>query len=128
MKKTITSIIASVLAILMIFCFAGCNSSNEPGDEPSTKFEDIKGNEVLTESTSPNKTYTIKAYLNAGDEGSPYAVLCVVKENASGKERNIYYSTDSANANIQWSNDSTVVINGIVIDAKNGSFDSREHK
>ena len=124
MKKTITSIIASVLAILMIFCFAGCGTS----DEPTTKLEDIKGNEVLTESTSPDKTYTVTAYLNEGEDGSPYAVLCVVKENATGKENNIYYSTESANANIQWSNDSTVVINGTVIDVKNDSFDSREHK
>ncbi len=124
MKKTIKSIIASVLAILMIFCFAGCGSD----DETTTKIDEIKGNEVLTDSTSPDETYTVTAYLNEGDEGSPYAVLCTVKDNATGKERNIYYSTESANANIQWSNDNTVVINGIVIDVKNGSFDSREHK
>ena len=123
MKKTLKSIIALMLAVLFMLSFAGC--SKEP--EVKTNIADIAGQELLTDSTSPDGKYTVTAYYNGKNEdGSKYAVLCVVKNNDNGDERNIYYNTEGANANIQWSNDKTVVINGIVIDAENGSFDSRE--
>ncbi len=124
MKKTLKSILALTLAVLLMLSFAGCGKEKE---EPKTSIAEITGQEVLSDSTSPDGKYTVTAYYNSDNEdGSDYAVLCVIKNNNSGEERNIYYNTEGANANIQWSNDKTVVINGIVIDAENGSFDSRE--
>lgn len=122
MKKTFKSILALVVALLLTLCFVGCGSDSSD-DLP---LEDITGQEVLSESTSPDDSYTITAYLNNGDSKTDYAVLCVIKDNKSKDERNIYYNTDGANANIQWVDDDTVVINGIVLEAKNGEFDNRE--
>lgn len=123
MKKTLKSIIALTLAVLLMLSFAGCSKEKE---EIKTNIADITGQEVLSDSTSPDGKYTITAYYNADNEdGSDYAVLCVVKDNDSGDERNIYYNTEGANANIQWTNDTTVVINGIVLDVKKDTFDNR---
>lgn len=123
MKKTLKSIIALTLAVLFMLSFAGC--SKEP--EVKTNIADIAGQELLTDSTSPDGKYTVTAYYNGENEdGSKYAVLCVVKNNDNGDERNIYYNTEGANANIQWSDDTTVVINGIVLDVNKDTFDNRE--
>lgn len=122
MKKTLKSILALTLVILFMFSFAGC------GKEEYEPLEEISGQELLSDSKSPDGKYTVTAFYNPDNkDDSDYAVLCVIKDNDSGKERNIYYNTEGANANIQWADDSTVVINGIVLDAENGSFDSREH-
>lgn len=124
MKKTLKSILALTLAILFMLSFAGCSKEKE---EVNTNIADITGQELLSDSTSPDGKYTVTAYYNADNEdGSDYAVLCVIKNNDNGEERNIYYNTEGANANIQWSNDTTVVINGIVLDAEKGTFDNRE--
>lgn len=124
MKKTLKSILALTLAILFMLSFAGCSKEKE---EVNTNIADITGQELLSDSTSPDGEYTVTAYYNADNEdGSDYAVLCVIKNNDNGEERNIYYNTEGANANIQWSNDTTVVINGIVLDAEKGTFDNRE--
>ena len=123
MKKTLKSILALTLVVLFMFSFAGCGKETK---EIKTNISDIVPQETLSDSTSPDGRYTITAYYNSDNEdGSDYAVLCVLKDNKSGDERNIYYNTEGANANIQWTNDTTVVINGIVLDVKQDTFDNR---
>ena len=51
----------------------------------------LEGQEVIREVSSPNDTYTITAYLNNGGATTDYAVLCSVKNNGAGKEKNIYW-------------------------------------
>lgn len=85
----------------------------------------IEGQEVIQEITSPNDNYTITAYLNNGGATSDYAVLCSVTDNRTGKERNIYWQYHCSEANVEWKDERTVIINGVELDVLKDSYDYR---
>ncbi len=73
----------------------------------------IKGEELIAKSVSPNKTYTIEAYLNNGSATTDSAVLCTLCYNdKSQKKKNIYWDYRCNEAEIEWVDDDTAVING----------------
>ena len=85
----------------------------------------INGQEYITESTSPDGTYTMIAYLNDGGATTGYAVLGTLKNNNSGKTKNIYWQYHCEEAEISWINDETIKINGIKLNVKNQIYDYR---
>ena len=87
----------------------------------------IVGQEVLTVSQSPDSSYTVTVYLNNGSTTTDYAVLCAVKNNKTGKERNIYWNYHCSTADIEWLDDKTVNINGIELDVTKDSYDYRRN-
>lgn len=119
MKKSITKILALVLALVLSLALVACGSDKA--------LQEINGQDYISKSDSADGNYTVTAYLNDGDN-SDYAVLCTVTDNSTGETRNIYWNNNCANANIQWVNNETVVINGTVVNVKNGGFDYRDHQ
>ena len=87
----------------------------------------LDGQEVITVSYSPDSSYTVTAYLNNGGATTDYAVLCAVKNNKTGKERNIYWNYHCSTADIQWLDDKTVSINGIELDVTKDKYDYRRN-
>ena len=87
----------------------------------------LDGQEVITISDSPDSSYTVTAYLNNGGATTDYAVLCAVKNNKTGKERNIYWNYHCSTADIQWLDDKTVSINGIELDVTKDKYDYRRN-
>ena len=85
----------------------------------------LKGQEVLSSISSPNLKYTITAYLNNGGATTDYAVLCSVTDNATGKEKNIYWNYHCSTAYITWIDEDTAVINGVELDVWKDIFDYR---
>ena len=85
----------------------------------------IDGQQQLSQSTSPDGSYTVTAYLNNGGATTDYAVLCSVKNNDTGEERNIYWNYHCDSAHIAWLDDTTVTINGVVLDVENDTYDWR---
>lgn len=85
----------------------------------------INGQQYITESTSPNGKYTVIAYLNDGGATTGYAVLGMLKNNNSGKTKNIYLQYNCEKADISWINDETIKINGIQLNVKNEIYDYR---
>lgn len=86
----------------------------------------IKPGERIVESTSPNGTYTITAYLYNGGATVDYAVLCVL--NKKGKEKNIYWNYHCNSAEIEWIDDDTVIINGIRLEnVEKDTYDYRRN-
>lgn len=85
----------------------------------------INGQEYLDESTSPNGTYTVTAYLNNGGATTSYAVLGTLKNNKNGKSKNIYWQYRCEKAEMEWLNDETIKINGIELNVKNETYDYR---
>ena len=85
----------------------------------------INGQEYITESTSPNGTYTVTAYLNNGGATTSYAVLGTLKNNENGKIKNIYWKYRCEKADISWVNDETVKINEIQLNVKKEIYDYR---
>jgi len=85
----------------------------------------IEGQEIIQEVYSPNGTYTVTAYLNNGGATTSYAVLCSVKNNNTGKEKNIYWQYRCTDADIIWLDEDTVQINGVKLNVKRDTYDYR---
>ena len=85
----------------------------------------INGQEVLQEVPSPSGDDTIIVYLNNSGATTSYAILCTVKDNQTGKERNIYWQDHRDDANVQWVDDDTVIINNVELDVWKDSYDFR---
>lgn len=85
----------------------------------------IDGQEYITKSESPNGTYLVTAYLNNGGATTDYAVLCSVENKLNGKEKNIYWNYHCDSVDILWTDDDTVVINGIALNLPNQTYDYR---
>ena len=122
MKKWLVPVIivASILLIILALISYGIYWA----------FFDIQrldGQEIITVSDSPDSSYTVTAYLNNGGATTDYAVLCAVKNNKTGKERNIYWNYHCSTADIQWLDDKTVSINGIELDVTKDKYDYRRN-
>ena len=87
----------------------------------------IDGEEIITTSNSPDSSYTVTAYLNNGGATVDYAVLCAVKNNKNGKERNIYWNYHCSTADIQWVDNKTVRINETELDVTKDLYDYRRN-
>lgn len=85
----------------------------------------IKGQAEIAACVSPDATYTVTAYRNNGGATTDFAVLCTVKNNVTGKERNIYWNYHCRTADIRWLDRKTVCINGVELNVKWDSYDWR---
>jgi hypothetical protein len=82
--------------------------------------------EYLTEEISPNGKYTLKAYVNNGGATSSYSIRGELVFNEKGnKTKNIYWNYREDTANIIWTDNNTVVINGHTLDVRRDKFDFR---
>lgn len=82
--------------------------------------------EYLTEETSPDKSYTVRAYLSNGGATTAYAVRVeLVFNNQKDKSKNIYWNYREETAAIKWLDNDTVIINGHTLDVPNEKFDFR---
>ena len=87
----------------------------------------IDGQDVIETSTSADGAYTITAYLNSGGATTDFAVLCSVRDETTGKERNLYWKYHCYDADIHWLSDTVVNINGIELDVSKDTYDYRKH-
>ncbi|WP_419096031.1 DUF5412 domain-containing protein [Rossellomorea pakistanensis] len=82
--------------------------------------------EYLTEETSPDGKYTLKAYVTNGGATTSYAIRGELLFNErNNKTKNIYWNYREDTANITWTDNDTVVINGYSLDVPNDKFDFR---
>ena len=85
----------------------------------------IRGQTEIASCVSPDATYTVTAYRNNGGATTDFAVLCTVKNNITGKERNIYWNYHCRTADIRWLDRKTVCINGVELNVKRDIYDWR---
>lgn len=81
--------------------------------------------EYLTEQTSPDGTYTLKAYVSSPSLSADAVRGELVFNERDGKTKNIYWNYRESTAKIEWVDNKTVVINGHTLDVPNGKFDFR---
>ena len=82
--------------------------------------------EYLTEETSPNGKYTLKAYVTNGGATTSYSVRGeLVFNDKNNKTKNIYWNYREESANISWTDNNTVIINGHTLDVRKDKFDFR---
>lgn len=82
--------------------------------------------ELISQSTSPNRTYTINAYLSNGGATVSYSVLGELVFNKENKRsKKIYWQYREENAQIEWIDDNTVMINNVQLELPNETYDYR---
>lgn len=69
-------------------------------------------------STSPEHTYTIYAYTYHFGAATASSVFCRVKDNKTGKSRNLYRCSHRDSAEISWSDEHTASINGVALNVE----------
>lgn len=111
-----------IISIIMVICAGGVVYAI---NWAFFDIQRIKGQEYLNESTSPDGTYTVTAYLNNGGATTDYAVLGRLKNNKTGKMKNIYWQYHCEKAEMEWVNAETIKINGKDINVKNQIYDYR---
>lgn len=83
--------------------------------------------EYLTEETSSDGTYTLKAYLVNGGATTSYAIRGeLVLNNKDNKTKNVYWNNNEETATIEWTDKNTVVVNGHTLHAPKDRFDYRK--
>ena len=81
--------------------------------------------EYITEETSPNGTYTLKAYVSSPSLSSDTVRGELIFNDRNGKTKNIYWNYRESTAKIEWIDDDTVVINGHRLNVPKEKFDFR---
>lgn len=82
--------------------------------------------EFLTESISPNGTYTVRAYITNGGATVAYSVRGeLVFNDENKKDKNIYWNYREDSATVNWIDDDTVNINGHVLNMPTEIYDFR---
>lgn len=114
MKNKLVYIICVILCMLTLISCFGPDMSELPEGE------------FLHSSMSPEGTYRVDAYVCSGNATTDFSVRCSVTEVDSNEERNFYWAYHYETADIQWIDDTTVVINGIQLDVTKDSYDWRE--
>lgn len=86
----------------------------------------LPAGEYLTEETSPDGKFTLKAYVTNGGATTSYAVRGeLVFNKEEKKKRNIYWNNREETANISWTDNNTVVIKGHSLKVPDGKIDYR---
>ena len=82
--------------------------------------------EYLSEEVSPNGKYTLKAYVANGGATTSYTIRGeLVFNQKKNKTKNIYWNNEEDSAEITWTDDNTVVINGQSLNVQKDRFDFR---
>lgn len=85
--------------------------------------------ELIAESTSPDGTYTVSAYVSDGGATTAYTVLGELMFNKENKKsKKIYWQYRENAADITWIDDDTVKINGVILDVPNETYDYRDYE
>lgn len=92
--------------------------------------QSIRGEEVIGIYPSPNNTYVLTTYLNSGNMTTGFSVLGRVRNTKTNLSKNIYWKYHCNVSYVRWLDDTTVVINDVVIRVRkdvytNSDYDSR---
>lgn len=90
--------------------------------------ESLPKGEFLTEESSPDGKYTLKAYVTNGGATTSYAIRGeLVFNEKSGETKNIYWNYREEDAEISWFDNDTVIINNRTLNVPKEKYDFRYH-
>ncbi|PJO45563.1 DUF5412 domain-containing protein [Lysinibacillus xylanilyticus] len=85
--------------------------------------------ELIAESTSPQGTYTVKAYVSDAGATTSFSVLGeLVFNHEKRKSKKIYWQYRENRAYINWRDDDTVSINGVTLNVPDETYDFRDNE
>lgn len=114
-KKTI--IIITIIVIIVIGSGFGIYNA-------FFNINNIPTGELIEHFNSPNGDYTINAYLVSSALSSD-AVRCELVNNETKDSRNIYWGYKEYTADVVWTNNDTVIINGRELNIHTDTYDWR---
>ncbi|MBE1553069.1 DUF5412 family protein [Sporosarcina limicola] len=83
--------------------------------------------EFITEAVSPDGHYTVRASVSYGNATVANAVRGeLIDHKKNDKEKNIFWQYREQEAEISWTSDHTVTINGIELDVRKDVYDYRK--
>lgn len=80
----------------------------------------------LSETPSPSSSYSVAVYRVSNDKMGD-AVRGELWNKQDGKRSNIFWQIGQSDATVTWSDDTTVSINGILLDVETDTYDWRDH-
>ncbi|MEK3979837.1 DUF5412 domain-containing protein [Psychrobacillus sp. FSL K6-2836] len=90
--------------------------------------ESLPKGEFLTEESSPDGKYTLKAYVTNGGATTSYAIRGELVFNEKNEEtKNIYWNYREEVAEISWVDNDTVIINNRTLNVPKEKYDFRFH-
>lgn len=121
-KRSKTRISKTIIVIALVTCMVAYGVYWAFFD-----LQRIDGEEFLDETTSPQGTYTVTAYLNNGGATTSYAVLCTVRNNKSQSVKNIYWEYRTDTVEMEWLDDENIRINNAVLNVEKETYDFRRN-
>lgn len=88
----------------------------------------FSGQETMKIIESDNGSLSVCVYRNNGGATTDYALLCTVKADNSGFERNIYWDYPYKDPEVSWLDDDTVIINGKTLNIYEDHYDFRRNR
>ncbi|MFI3255338.1 MAG: DUF5412 family protein [Eubacteriales bacterium] len=85
----------------------------------------INGEELLSVTESLDGSYSVTIYRNNGGATTSFAILGTLEHANTGEKRNIYWQYQCDEAKVVWIDETTVDINGIVLDVTKDVYDYR---
>ena len=79
-------------------------------------FESRSATKVIGNYPSPDEAHTVIVYLESGPAFSPFIVYAKVKGEGIWGKRSIYSQENIESADVEWLDERTVEINGVVLD------------
>ena len=90
--------------------------------------ENLPKGELLTEESSADGKYTVRAYVTNGGATTSYAIRGeIVFNEKNGKLHNIYWNNREEIAEISWVDNDTVIINNHILNVPEEKYDFRFH-
>jgi outer membrane lipoprotein-sorting protein len=105
---------AVIMCILLILFLSSCMSALPKG-------------EFLSAYDSPDKSYTINIYLCNGNATTDFSIRGELVNNADRAKRNIYWSYHEQEAEVEWIDKETVIINEVVLNVLLDTYDFRRY-
>lgn len=74
---------------------------------------------------SPNGTYRLNIYTGGGGATVGYSIIGEIENTETGKKRNLYFEYHCQDAEVEWLDDETVIINGKKLNVLTDSYAKR---
>lgn len=109
--KTVGIILASIVAALVLLVVSLI-----------ILFDSLTSTEVIGSYPSPDEAHTVIVYLESGPAFSPFIVSAKVKGEGIWGKRPVYSQDNIEDAEVEWLNNRTVEINGVILDIYNDHY------
>ncbi len=113
---------ALLLAIFLVTVLASCNKIN---DLIFRGMDNLPEGEFLASYNSHTSDYTINIYL-CGGATTDFSIRGELVKNHDGSKKNIYWSYHEQEADVEWIDEETVVINNRTLNVLKDVYDFRK--